>query len=393
MARLTDLSIRNLRPGKARYEVSDGGTALRVVVHETGRKSFAVRYRHNGVQRKLTLNGGISLAAARKLAADALYEVERGIDPAAAKQAAKATAKIAKADTVQAICEEYLRREGDKLRTVKTRVCAFQQLIYPRIGALPIGSVTRSQVARLIDAIEDKHGSRRADLALAYLRRVFNWHALRADDFWSPVVKGMGRYSTREHARDRTLTDDEIRAVWRATEAKTPFDALVRFSLLTAGRPGEIAGLSWAEIVDGVWHLPAARNKTGINLARPLSAAALAIIEAQPRIGDSLLVFSNDGKHQIDSWKPKDAVAKASGTSGWTMHDLRRTARTLLSRAGVSVDVAERCLGHVIGGVRGTYDRHQYQEEMARAYAALAGQLDLIVRPPTGNVRQLRRRG
>jgi integrase len=294
---------------------------------------------------------------------------------------------------VQAVCEEYLAREGDKLRTVKKRVRDFQQLIYPRIGALPIGGVTRRQVTQLIDAIEDKHGSRRADLALGYLRRTFNWYALRVDDFWSPIVKGMGRYSTRDHARARTLTDDELRAIWRATETALPFHALVRFSLLTAGRPGEIAGIAWSEIVDGVWNLPAARNKTKVDLSRPLSKAALAIAEAQPRIGGGHLVFTNDGVHRIDPGKPKATLSKASGTGGWTMYDLRRTSRTLMSRAGVPVDHSERCLGHVIGGVRGTYDKHRYQQEMAAAYAALAGQLDLIVRPPTDNVRPLRRRG
>ena len=78
------------------------------------------------------------------------------------------------------------------------------------------------------------------------------------------------------------------------------------------------------------------------------------------------------------------------GVSGWTIHDLRRTARSLLSRAGVNADVAERCLGHVVGGVRGVYDRHQYQAEMLHAYEALAALIERIVDPPSGVVVPLR---
>jgi len=63
------------------------------------------------------------------------------------------------------------------------------------------------------------------------------------------------------------------------------------------------------------------------------------------------------------------------------LHDLRRTARSLMSRAGVNSDIAERCLGHVIPGVRGVYDRHSYRAEMAHAYEALAAQLNRIIDP------------
>ena len=83
----------------------------------------------------------------------------------------------------------------------------------------------------------------------------------------------------------------------------------------------------------------------------------------------------------------KHAFDQLSGVSGWRLHDLRRTARTLMSRAGVPTDIAKRCLGHVIGGVRGVYDRHQYVEEMRHAFEALvAAQIERIVNPPGDNV-------
>jgi integrase len=86
------------------------------------------------------------------------------------------------------------------------------------------------------------------------------------------------------------------------------------------------------------------------------------------------------------------AVQKASGTSNWTLHDLRRTARTLMSRARVDPDHAERCLGHVIGGIRANYDVHEYEDEKAEAYRALASLIERIVDPPADNVMPLKRR-
>jgi integrase len=93
-------------------------------------------------------------------------------------------------------------------------------------------------------------------------------------------------------------------------------------------------------------------------------------------------VFSANGKEAIGGYqRHKQAIDEASGVSGWVIHDLRRTARSLLSRAGVASDHAERCLGHVIGGVRGVYDRHEYFDEKARAFEALATQVERIINP------------
>jgi hypothetical protein len=187
MRGLTDVAIRNLKPGAARREIADPGQrGLYVVVQPSGVKSFAVRYRYAGRTRKLTLNGGISLAAARKAASDALYEVEQGRDPSEAKTITKAKAELAQADTVRAICEEYLAREGHKLKTAYSREATLRRLVFPEIGNQPIHTLRRSQIVRLLDRIEDENGERSADIVLAYLSRVFNWHAGRTDEFRPP---------------------------------------------------------------------------------------------------------------------------------------------------------------------------------------------------------------
>jgi integrase len=137
--------------------------------------------------------------------------------------------------------------------------------------------------------------------------------------------------------------------------------------------------------------LPADRNKTKVDLIRPLSAAALAVIESRRRDGGPF-VFSTRGLTPPGGFSRfKEKFDIACGVTGWSWHDLRRTARSLMSRAGVPSDHAERCLGHVIGGVRGTYDRHQFRSEMLHAFEALAALIERIVDPVTDNVEQQRR--
>ena len=80
--------------------------------------------------------------------------------------------------------------------------------------------------------------------------------------------------------------------------------------------------------------------------------------------GSNAFIFTTNGKQAMGGFdRHKQRIDEASGVTGWVIHDLRRTARSLMSRAGVNADIAERCLGHVIGGVRGVYDRHEYVEE------------------------------
>jgi integrase len=254
------------------------------------------------------------------------------------------------------------------------------------MGERPVASIKRSEIIRLLDKIEDEKGPRIADVALSVLRRIFNWHALRNDDFSSPIIRGMGRTNTKERERSHVLDDAGLRAIWTASLADEVFGALVRFLLLSAARRSEAAGMRWDEVdAKGLWTLPASRSKTKSEVARPLSRAAQSILDAQPRICDHPFTLNGVTGAASFSW-PKRKLDAASGVTGWRLHDLRRTARSLLSRAGVNPDVAERCLGHAIPGVRGIYDRHRYIDEMRHAFEALAAQLDRIVHPPGGKV-------
>jgi integrase len=375
---LTDVAIRNLKPSTQRREVPDpGARGLYVVVQPTGQKSFAVRYRFAGKSRKLTLTAGISLAAARKECADALYQIERGHDPGEAKRESRQEQRRAAENTFRAITDEYMRREGDRLRSARDRRSALGRLIFPALGHRPIGAIKRSEIIRLLDQIEDDKGPGMARTTLAIIRAIMNWHATRTDDFRTPIVRGMDR--NKPNARDRILTDNEIRAIWQAAQGSL-FGSLVKFLLLTAARRNEAAHLTWNEIQGADWTLPAARNKTNKDLIRPLSGAAQSLLDELPKNGAH--IFSFNGRNSLGGLsRLKAAFDEASGTSGWTIHDLRRTARSLLSRAGVPTDHAERCLGHVLGGVRGVYDRHEYHREKQLAFEALAAQIERIVNP------------
>jgi integrase len=286
-------------------------------------------------------------------------------------------------DTFESIAEAYFAREGKKLRTAAERRVTLERLVYPRIGAQPISAIRRSNIVRLLDRIEDENGPVQADRTLAYIGRVMNWHASRSDEFRSPIVRGMARTSAKERARARILTDDELRAIWRGAEVTPgPFGAFLRFLLLTGARRSEAAEMTWGELSGADWTLPAARNKVKVDLVRPLSALAQATIAPLPRIGRHGFVFTTGGDRPIGDYSGfKRRLDQVCGVTGWTLHDLRRTARSMMSRVGVPTDHAERCLGHIMPGVRGVYDRHEYHEEKRRAFEALAAQIERIVNP------------
>ena len=355
-----------------------------LMVTANGHASFVCQYRTGRRSHRMSLKSGLTLQDARREAKKLLGDVARGGDPLAERQ----KASRADADTFQSIAEAYIKRERKSVRSMGQRQAVLDRLVYPKLGARPIADIKRSDIVRLLDKIDDERGPVAADQALAFIRRIMSWHASRSDEFRSPIVRGMARTKPRERARQRILTDDELRAVWGAAEASRGlFGPFVQFLLLTAARRTEAAQMTRSEIVGEVWTIPQERYKTGLELVLPLSAAAMRAFARQPKIGGGKFVFSSDGERPFSGYsKAKASFDKACGATGWTLHDLRRTARSLMSRAGVSADVAERCLGHVISGVRGTYDRHAYFDEKKRAFETLASLIARIVDPPTENV-------
>ena len=373
---LTDRSISHLpfaAKGKRRIVWDAIVPGLGVRVTDRGVKSFVLVVRYPGsanpAPRSLGTYGAITLEAARVKAREWLALIGNGSDPAQALQH-----KLEQ--SFQAVSEQYLLRKAKDQRSKSQTEAALTRLVYPSLGARPITEINRSDIVRLLDQIEDRNGPVMATRTLDIINRVMNFHASRTDNFRSPIVRGMGRGSGQ--ARSRILTDDELRSIWKATADYPVFGPLLRFILLTATRRNEAGQMGWAEIDDGVWTIPAARYKTKIDHVIPLSPLAVSVLPE--RNGE--FVFSANGRQAIGNYtQHKQAIDQISGVNGWVVHDLRRTARSLISRAGIPTDHGERCLGHVIGGVRGVYDRYEYLEEKRRAFEALAAQIDLIIHP------------
>jgi integrase len=358
------------------FDTQVSGLALRV---SESRKAWTLHCTVGGKRRRLTFGTypSIGLSGARTRADEARAAIAAGHSPS-----------VSASETLRDICDLYLTREGGKLRSAEWRKRLLDRHVYPTLGARPIAEIKRSEIVRLLDVVEENSGPSMATQTLALVRKVMNWHASRTDDFVSPVVRGMARTKPNEQARDRILTDDEIRRVWAINNGV--FSDYVRFLLLTAARRNEASEMEWAELTGDDWTLPAARNKTKLDLVRPLSRAARKIIEGLPKAGP--FVFTTNGTTPISNFSQfKRRFDTLSGTRGWVLHDLRRSARSLMSRAGVPSDHAERCLGHVIGGVRGVYDRHEYHAEKAQAFEALAALIERIVSGAQAGVVQMRR--
>jgi integrase len=344
-----------------------------------GRRSWVFQYRHAGRSRRITWRTP-SLAEARKQALEWRDKLDRGADP---------QGKQAEDDTFAAVAKAFIRTEGRRLRSAGQYQRLLDRLVVPVLGKHPIGTIKRSEITAMLDNIAEANGEASAKLALAVVRRVLNWHAARSDDFTSPVVRGMGPKTNGDGSRERILSDDELRRIWGAGDRPEPFGAYVRFTLLTACRRMEAAAMTWAEVEGGpssgaadgaVWIIPGKRYKTKREHVVPLSSAAVDALASLPRIGPGKYVFTLTGATPMGGISNrKAAFDQRCGVKDWTLHDLRRTARSLMSRVGVAPYVAEKCLGHVAGAIERTYDRHSYIDEKREAFAKLADEIAKIV--------------
>jgi integrase len=293
-------------------------------------------------------------------------------------------------DTFRAVAEEWLKRHvaEKKLRSRSEIERMLKNDVYPLWGRRSFIGIKRSDIAKLLDNVQDRSGASAADHVLAIIRGIANWFATRHDDYASPFVRGMRRTDPETRTRDRILDDGELRRVWRAADAAGSFGALVRVLLLTAQRRGACVRMKWSDISNGVWEIATEEREKGNAGALKLPKAALAIIKAQPKFKNNKYVFAavrGDG-HLNGFNKRKAAFDKACGVTGWSLHDCRRTARSLMWRAGVSDEHAERTLGHKLQGVKKTYNRYDFFDEKSDALAKLAALIDLIINPPEGNV-------
>ena len=348
-------------------------------VRQAGRRVFCVVARNpNGKQVWETLGdtATLNIAEAREKAREAIKAIKTG-------------ANRDGPETFEVVAVEWVKRHVEKngLISAPDIKSYLNRILIPAWSGREFESIKRSDIAKVMDKVEDESGTIAADYVLSVIRGICVWYATRHDDYASPIIRGMRRSNPTASARARILDDDELRKLWRAAEANGVFGSFVRVALLTGQRREKVLSIRWDDIKDGEWIIRSTAREKNTAGSLVLPQAALDIINAQPRFASNPHVFAGAGGSYIGSvGDRKKAFDTQAGLSGWTVHDLRRTARSLMSRAGVRSDIAERVLGHAIAGVAGTYDRHSYREEKAHALTSLSALIEKIVNPPAGNV-------
>jgi integrase len=378
--RLTDAAVAKLKPKPKRYSVPDPeliGHYVRVM--PSGAKSYvAVAREPHGKNKQvwttIASTDHIGIEDARAKARDIIGRVKAG------KPATEPPPPPA--DSFAAVADNWTRRhvEAKGLRSRYEIARCLSKYVLPHWRDRPFAEIRRSDVARLLDHIEDAHGARQADAVLTVVRSICGWYATRDDNYVVPIVKGMKRCTNRP--RERILDDHEIRCLWDVCEQGGAFGALLQLALLTAQRKAKLLHMRRPDVsADGVWTVPTTAREKGAGGELALPELALAILRRLPRVHGSDLVFppARAGKMSASHGMLKIRAALPKDFPQFSVHDLRRTARSLMSRAGANADHSERVLGHVIAGVAGIYDRHAYRDEKRIVLQKLAALIEQII--------------
>lgn len=351
MPSLTDLAIRSAAPGTTLWDTVVRGLGCRI---GKTRRTFII-LTGPGRRRSIGHHGLMTLAEARAEARRRLALKMLGhLEPT----------RTAYDDVVAEFLEDCARRL--KPWTVYNYR---RWLAHFPFGRKAIADITGREIAVRLKAIEGDS------------EREHSYRALRT----------LFRYAEREHlidriplthvqkppvgkSRERILTDDEIRALWAATEPSSTFHSIVRLLLLTGQRRGEVAALQWDWIdpVERAITIPASVTKNGRVHTFPYGDLVADHIEhILEMVGCPYLFPARGMQGPYNGWsKSKAALDKASGVTGWVLHDLRRSYASTMQRLGVRIEVTERLLNHASGtqsGIVGVYQRYSFSEEMKDA--------------------------
>lgn len=381
---------------------SPRGFGLRVTA--AGGKAFVLKYTIEGRERLLTIGAWPtwSLEAARMQAKGIRQQVDSGVDPLEKKRQRRQEPSVA--DLAKRFCIEH----GDTMRSsAEIRSYLFKGLV-PEFGRVKAKDLSRRDVRALIDEKRLKTPTA-ARILLAYTRSMFNW-ALERDIVETNPCLGIKVPASRK--RTRVLDEEEIRAFWKglpSAELLPSMRLVLRLILVTGQRPGEVAGMRWADIQNHVWIIPEHRHKTGDGQRVPLTPLAESLLAeakaeqerlAKRRCGRPGHVFTK-GKSPYTAQAVSRAANRNMRVLGnkaiepwghWTPHDLRRTVRTGLAALKIPEHIAERCIGHRPHGVIAIYDQHRYDPEKRAALEAWERRLrGILDGSPEGNVVPLRR--
>jgi len=414
MAKLTDMEIRNWIKAGERFE----GRAVGGGLYLSFREGYAIpiwrfRYRFCGKRRVMNIGsyGTLSLADARDEAKKLSARVALGYDVAGEKQQRKgeAIARIEaekNAYTVAQLADEYFERmiagRWKHPNIVRSRI---EKDIKPAIGSLKVEDVKPRHIDDVLKAVMKRGAPSIANDTLRWLKRMFNYAIKRHIIEYNPAAAfDPGDAGGKEKSRTRWLISEELVTLFEAMRQAPGFSVenglSIKLLLLLAVRKGELIGAKWSEfdLDKAIWYLPAERTKTESAIDIPLPPIAVEWLrELQRLAGVSKWVLP--ARKMQDRMIPHIAESTLSvalakikhGLEPFTIHDLRRTARTHLEALGVAPHIAERCLNHKIKGIEGIYNRHDYFEERKAALEAWAGLLLQLERGEVDKVIPIRR--
>lgn len=372
----TDRQVAALSPMKGQkqteyHHATEQGLVLRVGLTK---KSWVVKYVLSGKRRKYTLPAGypdMSLKEAAKECRRTRAQSSEGIDPLGKRIRKKKDA------TIEDVMTHYFKETAMAAKTMAESRRISEKDIIPELGNLKATDLIRQDVKNLHRHIVDRGAPVAANRTVELLRRAYN--CAYEEEFINinpfPALK---KIKAKESARDRFLSESEIKLIWQAMEFESEnMRDILRLLLLLGQRSMETMSMSVADIdwERKEWTVPAAMTKNGKPNVLPLPPLAWEIIK--PRLNNERWIFpsayntTRDGaKGDGHTKSTKDAVRrlrKATGIDNWTGHDLRRTCRTIMARTGVLPHIAEQVLGHAQGGIEAVYDQHSYVDEKRRA--------------------------
>lgn len=371
---LTDIGLKALRPKGKVYVVTDG-EGLYIEVSPSGRLVWRYRYRLNGKTEKVTFGKypALSLRAARVMREAAASYVVMGRSPAREKQLAKVAAS--EETSLAQFAARYIREVQSRDRKNLTMPLRYlEKDILPFIGNKRVGDITTDDVRAVIWRKKDHGFDAAAGQVRGMLKRLLDYAVTCGLARVNPVLALPMRHVHRSVSRDRALEPDEIRQFLYATlesNMRRQFKIALRLLLLTMVRKSELLLARWADVHWEVaeWHIPVEHSKTGKPHIVYLSSQAVALFkELQALAGGSELVLPGRGTltkpfaHNCINTALKKSL-QGQEIPAFTIHDLRRTASTLLHENGWASDVVEKALNHTIGGVRGVYNRAQYASQ------------------------------
>ncbi|MET4296198.1 integrase [Bradyrhizobium sp. LB8.2] len=404
-ASITIRAVQGLAQGEA---IWDAGHKEAVrgfgVRRQRDRATYVLKYRLFGRQRFFTIGPHGSPwtpEKARREAKRLLGMVAEGKDPADTK----AEASLQAADTLRKITGEYLGIAKKKQRPrTYSEIERYLLIAWKPLHSVSVFKITRRHVAARVAEIAAQRGAVSAARARTALSTLFNWAIREGLDIPGNPVLGTNR-PEQPKSRNRVLSDAELAAIWQACR-DDDYGRIVRLLLLTAQRRDEVGGMQWPELDTSAerWVLPSARSKNHREHELPLVPAALALLP--PRQDDRDCVFGDGPRRKGDKhrgfsgWSKSKAALDtrilaarkmvdehAKPLPNWTLHDLRRTAATVMAdRLGVLPHVVEAILNHVSGhraGVAGIYNRARYRAEMRYALESWAEHLARTLRPLT----------